>query len=304
MARVHLISFAAGSARYEAAAGRFREQAENFGLFDSCTVVTPRSGGIFDRFMAEHGRFVESNARGFGYWIWKPYILSHLLERCPEGDAIVYLDVGFEFSPEGRERFRAWLDLLQKTPILGFSAWNRNEHYYTKRELLDRVRLPEPMLRRSQLQAGSIFLQNSAYARSFVGEWAALCNEEDHFLVTDEKRLSQDRRFIDHRHDQSVYSLLAKRDKVTILPDKTWFPRSLYARDSLVYKIPIHAIRNETARATIVPEYYRSDRPWWFRALKTTMLRAVERARWAGTRRPLAALRRRVAQFRRPTCGR
>ena len=32
--------------------------------------------------------------RGYGYWIWKPYIVSKMMSRLNDGDILVYTDAG------------------------------------------------------------------------------------------------------------------------------------------------------------------------------------------------------------------
>ena len=48
------------------------------------------------KFWNEHGDFIKKNPRGFGYWIWKPYLIKKTLEKAQLSDKL-YIE--FSESP-------------------------------------------------------------------------------------------------------------------------------------------------------------------------------------------------------------
>lgn len=76
----------------------------------------------------------------------------------------------------------------------------------------------EPRLHRGQmLDASLLVLVNHERSRAFVREWLAACTQSR--ILTDEPNvcgLANLPGFLDHRHDQSVLSLLATRDGMEI----------------------------------------------------------------------------------------
>ncbi len=34
-----------------------------------------------NKFWKKHGTFIESNPRGYGYWLWKPFIIKETLQQ-------------------------------------------------------------------------------------------------------------------------------------------------------------------------------------------------------------------------------
>jgi hypothetical protein len=87
---IHLISFAAGDA-YDAAKKQMIIAAYRMKAFDTIKVYNYAELG--PEFTQRHCEFIEQNHKGFGYWIWKPYIMWRRLNELPLGDIVVYLDI-------------------------------------------------------------------------------------------------------------------------------------------------------------------------------------------------------------------
>ena len=49
-------------------------------------------------FWENHSSFIENNKKGYGYWLWKPYIIKKTLEKMKKGDILLYLDVKLIFK--------------------------------------------------------------------------------------------------------------------------------------------------------------------------------------------------------------
>ena len=133
---IHCITFGGGSKRFRAAAHRLARQAAASGFFTAATAVTDLELLEDEQFRAEHGAFAASNRRGFGYWIWKPYILLRKLRNVRDGDIVFYCDAGCEINPLGAKVFAEYVRLLQQNEVLLFRLSQLNEHW-TKGDLLD-----------------------------------------------------------------------------------------------------------------------------------------------------------------------
>ncbi len=131
---IHCITFGGGSKRFRAAAHRLARQAAASGFFTAATAVTDLELLEDEQFRAEHGAFAASNRRGFGYWIWKPYILLRKLRNVRDGDIVFYCDAGCEINPLGAKVFAEYVRLLQQNEVLLFRLSQLNEHW-TKGDL-------------------------------------------------------------------------------------------------------------------------------------------------------------------------
>ena len=67
-----------------------------------------------------------------------------------------------------------------------------------------------------------VLFRKCDYAVDLVNKWYAAA--WDHIsLFTDELVTDQRKEFIDHRHDQSVFSVIRKKYGGNIIPDETYF---------------------------------------------------------------------------------
>ena len=67
-----------------------------------------------------------------------------------------------------------------------------------------------PILYTNQLQANPILICKNDFTTAFIYEWYKICSENYH-LIDDSMTVPQHKEYIENRHDQSVFSLLAKR---------------------------------------------------------------------------------------------
>lgn len=134
------------------------------------------------------------------------------LSTIPEGQFVLYVDgrTGFE----GGEI--AWLEKFFKQNYNRYDliAWQLThiEAAYTKSDLLDYFKVLDnsSFTRSPQFAAGLHVWKNCLFSKSLVNEWYEIFLTQFD-LVTDLKsEIPNSIDFIDHRHDQSIFSLLVK----------------------------------------------------------------------------------------------
>jgi hypothetical protein len=54
-------------------------------LFDYCPPELQQDSAFWQK----HGDFILSNPRGYGYWIWKSYLIQQKLLEIPDGDILL-----------------------------------------------------------------------------------------------------------------------------------------------------------------------------------------------------------------------
>lgn len=153
--------------------------------------------------------------RGFGYWKWKADIVKSFFDKMSDGDIIVYTDGGIVWnnSDKALERFQDYLDMLtlEKT-ILAFQE-PYIEQEWTKGDLLKAVGVydDDAFIGTNQLWGGCFMLMKSPVSEKFLNDWIALNNLSKE-LITDKRSIVANKPgFKEHRHDQSTFSLTAKR---------------------------------------------------------------------------------------------
>lgn len=99
------ITFGAGGWNFYEAVNRICEQAKKTDLFDEIKGFTDNDLRNDSSFWNKHGNFIVKNPRGFGYWLWKPYLILRELNKMFEGDVLVYFDCGNEINYHAKDEF-------------------------------------------------------------------------------------------------------------------------------------------------------------------------------------------------------
>lgn len=148
--------------------------------------------------------------RGNGYWLWKPYFIARTLKELPEGEWLFYADSGSYFI----RSIAPLVELAQshKLELLSFEDAHP-EKQFAKRDALIILDADQPeILERNQRLAAFSLWRNSPTSRQFANSWLQYCT--DPRVLTDQTNtlgLANHDTFQDHRHDQTVFSILAKQ---------------------------------------------------------------------------------------------
>lgn len=145
------------------------------------------------------------NKRGAGYWVWKPYVILMAMDEISKGDILFYVDAGVEVI--GDVNLLAEL-CVKNDGILLFNAVNKNKHW-TKRDCFkgmgaDWYRFWEA----PQAMGGYQVYQKSDKALDFIKEYLRYVQVK-HFVDDSPSVTANLDGFIEHRHDQSILSILA-----------------------------------------------------------------------------------------------
>jgi len=210
MGKIKLVSFADG--RFSKRKVSFRHQAEEMDIFDEISIYDFQS--LPNDFIASHRGFIENNARGFGYWIWKPRIVLETLIDSQSDDLIVYIDVGFTINSTGKKRLLEYLEITAQSSwkFLSFSN-THTEYRWTKADLAHRLSVQNNpgIMFTSQLASGLFFLKATAGNIDLMRDWSEISIENNYHYSDDSLSIvPNDADFVEHRHDQSIGSLLRK----------------------------------------------------------------------------------------------
>jgi hypothetical protein len=193
-------------ANYIEAGRRLLKQSMQLDLFDGYILYTPDQ--LKEEFQ-KHAEFIRSNPRGYGYWIWKPYVIQKTMQMLKDGDVLLYMDCGCELDAAKRHRLHATMKLVETELLMG-TCTGHDDQTYTKRDLVECIQPPLDCLSTVQHQAGVLLWYVCPKTRQLVDEWYTLCC--DYRNIDDSPSLSPNvANFVEHRHDQSVFSLLTKK---------------------------------------------------------------------------------------------
>jgi len=152
--------------------------------------------------------------RGGGYWLWKPYIIHQMLQKIKEGDVVFYLDSKYYFTETFTDLYSGLKDILvwKNKPN---ETKNYMKHYCKMNVILKYNMYEKVFIQNAEdCWAGAIVIKKTDNTVNIVKEWLDMCCVYED--ITDQID-TEDTLFRDHRHDQSLLSIvLHKYDIQTI----------------------------------------------------------------------------------------
>jgi hypothetical protein len=227
---IYLLTFATGE--FLRIRSRFEECALKNGI-DRVLSATPQNY-IGTRFHYKNESVLQEH-RGAGYWMWKPWLILENLKKLDEGDVLIYSDVGRYdyFLPRLPPRFLVRsLDSNAFGYLLGPLLY---QHGALRKWVHSRclngmgVDISDNILDRPTVQATWSLWRNTKASRSFLEEWLHHC--ETPGLINDiraEELCNEHPDFVDHRHDQSILSILAHKTNAPFLDFGNHFSTKLF----------------------------------------------------------------------------
>lgn len=211
--KIHLLTFAdkINDNKYYDYAQQLVQDATSYNIFSTIKCLT--AVDLFkNNDFHKHATFISENKRGFGYWLWKPFLIWKTLEELPEGDLLVYLDAGTKLSLEGKSRFMDYLAIQRKDKYNNLffeqedviSSWCKMDtiHFFDAYDLVQN--------KVKEVLPGILFTSNNSHNRFLFKLCYDSCS--NYQLITDTPSIKQNLpEFNEHRHDQSVFSIVVRK---------------------------------------------------------------------------------------------
>lgn len=213
MNKNYFITF--GNNHFQKQIERLEEEAKNTGWFDGVIIETPKT---IQGFYNKHKNFIDSNERGWGYWIWKPYVILRQLREMNDGDYLFYTDAGATILKHRESKFNDYIEMMANSdkPIITFAIHEYYERGLQKKASLKRFDLENDaaFLESGQVESGVVICKKTEFVMEFMQTWLD-------YLLENEYELAHDLDCEDgegYRHDQSILSILCKLHNTHILP--------------------------------------------------------------------------------------
>jgi hypothetical protein len=242
MSRIFFVTFGGGDQEYHDAVKRICEQAKAFEIFDEIIGMTDNDLTKDEVFWQRNGDWILKNKRGYGYWIWKYYTIYRIMTtKMNDNDIIMYADSGCELNVHGKKRLCEYFEFVK---IHGSLAMQLTclEKTWTKMDLLKKL---NGMMYRDtgQVMATVQFYLKNDTNKQFLKDIYEFCISNNyHYLDNSESIEKNDITFVEHRHDQSIFSLWTKSQNKFYISDETYFEHNW--NDGLRY--PVLAMRNRS----------------------------------------------------------
>lgn len=175
--------------------------------------------------------FVNNNHRGFGYWIWKPILILELFKQFPQCTGVIYLDAGCELNinQNSMKRLGQYQDLAMQQGVLSFEL-NALEIDFTSPYTANKMEMVIDSSWR-QSMATTFIVTNTEFGKQFLTTWFELMLSDGYRLLKGEDDVFVSTHcttpyfYKEHRHDQSIFSLLIKKNGlISIREESEWYP--------------------------------------------------------------------------------
>lgn len=163
--------------------------------------------------------FCNKYNKGFGYWIWKPYIISHALMSLEDDKILFYVDGRTDFKSQSIQ----WLEDFHYNKNYDLAAYQMGylECNWTNANFFEHFGFKNnvSVIETGQFYSGFSLFRKSNFTMKFTNSWLNIYIF--HFDLIIEKYpglIGYD--FVENRYDQSAFSLLIKKsliDKFNIL---------------------------------------------------------------------------------------
>lgn len=218
-----------GDLKYKRHLSRIKKEASSLNRFDNIfteTNATIEKHSAFQNAL-EDNYFKEtySSPRGGGYWIWKPFVILKTLKSMQEGDILLYADAGCHLINTDEADLK--MDNYEakaresESGILGF----RNpciESMYTKGDAFHYFNLEKDLEAHSsrQFTANRFIIQKNKKSVEIINNWWTTAKQAPFLFDDSPSKWPNFENFKDHRHDQSILSLIFKT--AFISEDRNW----------------------------------------------------------------------------------
>jgi hypothetical protein len=165
-----------------------------------------------DKEFYEKNKFILEQNRGAGYWIWKYYFALKILNNpeTTDDDYIFYCDSGAHFV----ESINPMVEVFDRDDlsIMTFLQLHKSSRW-TKRDMFILMNADEPKYTNTGQRVGGFFMfKKNDFSVNFFTE--CLNYSLDYRIITDlpnECELPNYSDFIEHRHDESLITIMSKK---------------------------------------------------------------------------------------------
>jgi hypothetical protein len=236
MNKKYFLSF--GNKRFINSRNRILQDAKQINIFDNYVIETeeicneqPYKDVIKNISNSNKGNI----GRGFYWYTWKPYIIYKTLSKLNNGDILFYCDSGMKINNnvDVKKKFGDLFDLVSnkdKCPT-GISTFittghknQREEYMYNLVQVFEHFNVlnKKEITHTQQIQAGVSIFYKCEKSMQIMEEWFQLSLSNPEYFIGDSRFCNLEKKnqipgYRDHRHDQSIWSILCKIHKVNIL---------------------------------------------------------------------------------------
>lgn len=218
----YLISF--GDQKYRKSLDLLKETSEKIG---NAKFIEYNDAWLQTTDFYYKNKYILDQPRGAGYWIWKPHIILDTFNKMSDNDVLIYTDAGVKVISDLTPLFDLCQEkglLLFKLPDNGVPQFYHVAKRWTKKDCFILMQADEEKYWNAPMTNGAVSVwQKNEFNVNLLTEWQKYLRNPQ--IITDSPSMFgvNDLNFRDHRHDQSVLSILRVKYNIELYRDPTQY---------------------------------------------------------------------------------
>jgi hypothetical protein len=182
--------------------------------------------------------------KGDGFWIWKPYVIRKTLDIVNDGDIVVYCDTRYIMTEDIHSHIKSHFEnttedffVLKTHHFVSDSIqiekmWSKGDAFHLIGVDINDESYPY------QIWSGFICLRKNEKTIDIIDQWLNHCQDER--IITDNVNVFQNNHstFRENRYDQTVLSLVLKKNKIFMIDSPLSNVLSGYPHSKLIHRVP------------------------------------------------------------------
>ena len=156
--------------------------------------------------------YAKTYKKGYGYWVWKPYIIKKALSTLNENDILLYVDGRSGLRKTGQPI--KWLNNFILENHFDIACWQmiHKEMSWTNGDIISAfdLDLNSKLIKTGQFASTFHAWRKNIRSLTFLNEWFNFLLDNQEICRDEDSKKSNHKKFIENRHDQSVFSMMVK----------------------------------------------------------------------------------------------
>jgi hypothetical protein len=200
--KIKVLTFAKGS--FEESQKKLSKHLKSIGINNQINLT---DNDLPKEFKEKNIDFFEEK-RGYGYWIWKPFLIKNEVKKLKEDEILIYVD---STDLPSIKFFNLVNDFFEKNEVLLINRGGYINGDWTKRDCFIHMNCDEKKYYEAlQLDAGIIGVKKNFTCLNLLNDWEEIMQNKS--IVDDSPNkmgLPNLKNFREHRHDQSILTNLS-----------------------------------------------------------------------------------------------
>jgi len=191
--------------------------AYKFGNADK--VIEYSAKDIDNKYYSDNEEILGDKTRGDGFWLWKPYFIGKTLSEMKDGDYLMYVDAGAYFV----DSIYHLIDCMVRdnTDVMCFELPLLQSEFTKMETMVNMGHVSDRM--EHQILGGYLLIKNTQFSRDVIMQWRIACEDKINIKNKSFTDIKNPDYFISHREDQSVLSIICRKNGIEPYRDPSQF---------------------------------------------------------------------------------